>query len=571
MDELLLGLDIGSSSSKAVLVEPDGAVVARAQRAHTLSLPRPGWVEHDAEAVWWADVRGLLGEFGREALAAVRGVCVSGIGPCLLAADGSGQPLRPAILYGIDTRASAEVEELTERYGAAAVLSSGGSPLTSQAIGPKLLWLRRHEPEVWRRTRRLLMASSFAVHRLTGEYVLDHHSASQCNPLYDLSAQGWRQDWAAEIAPGLPLPRLLWAGETAGTITPEAAAETGLPAGVPVAAGTIDAWAESLGAGAVAAGDLMLAYGTTMFFVHVAPAARPHPLLWLTAGITRGSRTMAAGMATSGALTGWLREVAGGVAFERLIAEAAAVGPGCDGLVALPYFAGERTPLFDPEARGVIAGLTLTHSRGHLYRALLEATAFGVRHNLETMQLAGGNPTRIVAVGGGTRGGLWTQIVSDVTGRPQQLPRLTIGASYGDAQLAGAAAGLTTLESPWNPVDEEVHPDPTPRDTYQELYAIYRELYPATRGLAHRLARLQLAAGRVTGARDDRAQAAGAQPAGAQAAAQAAGAQAAVSHAEVAHAGGDHGAGGEPPADRADRAQPATPSEPITLGQRGLG
>ncbi|HWE14007.1 MAG TPA: FGGY-family carbohydrate kinase [Solirubrobacteraceae bacterium] len=492
MEELLLGLDIGSSSSKAVLAQPDGTVIGSAQRAHRLSLPRPGWAEHDAEEVWWGDLQALLAELGRRSLAAVRAVCVSGIGPCLLPIDRAGAPLRPAILYGIDTRATAEVQELTERYGADAVLASGGSPLTSQAVGPKLLWLRRHEPEVWERTERFVMASSFAVLRLTGEYVLDHHSASQCNPLYDLAGARWREDWGQEIAPGLELPRLLWPGDLAGSVTAGAAAETGLTAGTPVAAGTIDAWAESLSAGAGAPGDTMLAYGTTMFIVHVAPTATPHPSLWLTAGVTPGSRTIAAGMATSGALTGWLREIAGGPPFEQLVSEAAATPPGADGLVVLPYFAGERTPLFDPGARGAVLGLTLNHHRGHLYRALLEATAFGTRHNLEAIRLAGGDANRLVAVGGGTRGGLWTQIVSDVTGRPQDVPKLTIGASFGDAQLAGAAVGLAELESGWNPVADTVAPRTEQRALYDELYTVYRELYPATRHLAHRLSALQL-------------------------------------------------------------------------------
>lgn len=503
MSEALLGLDVGTSGSKAVLVRPDGTVIASAERRHALSLPRPGWAEHDAEAVWWADIRALLAELGREALREVVGVCVSGIGPCLLPADAGGAPLRPAILYGIDTRATAEVEELTRRYGAEAVLASGGSPLTSQAVGPKLLWLRRHEPDVWARTARMLMASSFAVQRLTGEYVLDHHSASQCNPLYDLDGARWRPDWAQELAPGLELPRLLWPGEAAGTITPRAAAATGLPAGATVAAGTIDAWAESLGAGAVDAGDTMLAYGTTMFIVSVADAARPDPSLWLTAGLRPGDRTFAAGTATAGAITGWLREIAGGPPFEQLLAEAAQTPPGADGLVVLPYFAGERTPLFDARARGAALGLTLAHGRGHLYRACLEATAFAVRHNLEVIEAAGGGRDRLVAVGGGTRGGLWTQIVSDVTGRAQEIPERTAGAAYGDAQLAGMAAGLADIDARWNPIVETVAPRSDLRALYDRLYRVYRDLYAATRDLAHDLAALQLGDGDGDGAADD--------------------------------------------------------------------
>jgi xylulokinase len=343
------------------------------------------------------------------------------------------------------------------------------------------------------------MASSFAVLRLTGEYVLDHHSASQCNPLYDLGSSCWRADWAGDIVPGLELPRLLWPGEVAGILSTEAAAETGLPAGTPVAAGTIDAWAEAFGSGVVAAGDTMLSYGTTMFIVHVSPKAVPDPRLWLTAGVAPRSRTVAAGMATSGALTSWLRNIADDPPYEQLLAEAEHVPPGADGLVVLPYFAGERTPLFDPNARGAILGLTLRHGRGHLYRALLEATAFGVRHNLETIERAGGNPRRLVAVGGGTRGGLWSQIVSDVTGQDQDIPTHTIGASYGDAHLAGTAAGLVSLDACWGNMAATVRPNVAVRSLYDQLYEVYRQLYPVTRDLAHELAKIQLASGRATG------------------------------------------------------------------------
>jgi xylulokinase len=491
MSELLLGVDIGTASSKGVLARTDGAIVATSVRAHELSLPHPGWAEHDAEAIWWADFQALVAELLPKADGPLAAVCASGIGPCFLAADDQGQPLRPAILYGIDTRAMREIAELTQRYGAETILQRCGSPLTSQAVGPKILWLQRHEPTVWARTRRFMMASSFIVHRLTGEYVLDHHSASQCDPLYDSHENRWIDEWAAEVAPDLPLPRLLWPAEVAGTVTPAAAQVTGIPAGTPVAAGTIDAWSESVSVGVRAPGDLMLMYGTTMFIVEVLREPRAHPGLWGTAGAFPGTHNLAAGMATSGALTGWLRRIAGDPPYETLIEEAAAVAPGADGLVVLPYFAGERTPLFDPQARGVICGLTLRHGRGHLYRALLEATAYGTRHILETMRQAGGGGQRLVAVGGGTKGGLWTQIVSDAIGLPQELPAITIGAAYGDALLAAIASGRVEPATGWNEVAAIVEPNPHTTATYERLYRIYRELYPATRAQAHALADMQ--------------------------------------------------------------------------------
>ncbi|MEV6333625.1 FGGY-family carbohydrate kinase [Nocardia vinacea] len=484
MTSVFLGVDIGTSSSKGILVRPDGTAIARAERTHGVSTPRPGWVEHDADLIWWADFRAIT----RELLDAaddteLDALAVSGIGPCLLPADAAGNPLRPSILYGIDTRATSEIAELNQEFGAAAVLQRGGSPLTSQAVGPKLRWLARHEPQVAARTEMLLMASSFLVHRLTGRYVLDHQSASQCVPMYDLRQRDWARDWARIVAPGLKLPELAWPTEVVGKVSAAAASATGLPAGLPVTTGTIDAWAEAASVGVRAPGDAMIMYGTTMFLVQVLTDPRPHPGLWLTCGTRPGTYTSAAGMATSGAVTDWLRKLVGGD-FADLVAEAAEAPAGSRGLLALPYFAGERTPLFDPDARGIIAGLTLGHGRAELYRAVLEGIAYGVRHNLEAM--AGGQAPRLVAVGGGTKGGLWTQIVSDVTGLPQQLPADTVGACLGDALLAAEAVGGDTAS--WNPVIGAVEPDADRGATYASYYRRYRELYESTADIAHFLA-----------------------------------------------------------------------------------
>ncbi|MBY8858343.1 FGGY-family carbohydrate kinase [Nocardia sp. CA2R105] len=483
---MFLGIDIGTSGSKGVLVAADGTIVARAERVHGVSTPRPGWVEHDAETVWWADfvavTRELLDAAGPES---VRGLAVSGIGPCLLPADATGTPLRPAILYGVDTRATTEIAELNAELGAEQVLSRSGSPLTSQAVGPKVRWLARHEPEIYARTRMFLMASSFLVHRLTGRYVLDHQSASQCVPMYDLRRREWAADWADSVAPGLELPELCWPTEIVGQVSRTAAAATGLPVGLPVTTGTIDAWAEATSVGVRAPGDAMVMYGTTMFLVQVLTDPHPHPGLWGTCGTWPGTYTLAAGMATSGAVTDWLRRLVGGD-FTDLVAEAGQVPAGSRGLIVVPYFAGERTPLFDPDARGIVAGLTLTHGRAELYRAALEGIGYGVRHNLEAMTEAGGQAHRLVAVGGGTKGGLWTRIVSDITGLPQQLPAETVGACLGDAMLAAEAAGVDTTR--WNPVVTTVEPDPAHTELYGQYYRHYRALYESTSDTAHFLA-----------------------------------------------------------------------------------
>ena len=492
MDPLLLGIDMGTASSKGVLVTPAGVVVVSAVRSHGTSTPRPGWVEVDAEAVWWEEVVSLVGELvgqagGRE----IAGVCVSGVGPSLVLTDGDGRPLRPAILYGIDTRAGAEIEELTQRLGAGEILERCGSELSSQAVGPKMLWVQRHERQVWEATARWWGSSSFVVGRLTGEHVMDHHTASQYDPLYDVAAQDWARDWAQQVAPGVPLPRLAWPGEVVGAVTAAAAQATGLAQGTPVCAGTVDAWAEAFSVGVRGPGDLMLMYGSTMFFVQVLSGLGSARGLWTTCGVEAGQHTLAAGLSTSGSLTGWVAELTGGASFSDLVAEASAVPVGSGGLVVLPYFAGERTPIFDPRARGVVAGLTLQHGRGHLFRAVYEGIAFGIRHVLELFEESVEPPRRVVAVGGGTQGGLWTQIVSDVTGRAQEVPEQRIGASYGDALMAAIAVGLVPPETDWTRIARVVQPDPATAELYGELYEVYRDLYPATKDAVHRLAAIQ--------------------------------------------------------------------------------
>jgi len=485
---VFLGVDVGTASTKAVAVTVDGRVVARAERAHATSSPRPGWFEHDAEHVWWADFRACVAEVLAALPEPPSAVAVSGIGPCLLPADAEGVPLRPAILYGIDTRAEAQVRAMTEQLGES-VIAQTGAILTSQAVGPKMVWLAEGEPEVWARTRKFFMASSYLVHRLTGQYVLDHHSASQCSPLYDQPSACWDAARWVEVAPDVEPPALHWAGDLVGEVTPEAADLTGIPAGTPVTAGTIDAWAEAESVLAREPGDVMVMYGSTMFLVAMTDTWLSSRQLWPTRGLRPATSCLAAGMATSGTVTEWWSRLTG-VGYCELAAEASRVPPGSEGLLLLPYFAGERTPLFDPGARGVLAGLTLHHGRGHIYRAVLEGVAYGVAHNLEAMRAAGARVDRLVAVGGGTTGGLWTQIVSDVTGLSQQVPRETIGASYGDAMLAATASGAVTEAATrdWNPVDHVVEPDPATGELYAQRFLSYRELYASTRTVVKTLA-----------------------------------------------------------------------------------
>jgi xylulokinase len=483
----VLGIDIGTSSSKAVAVDEAGEILATEQVAHEISRPRVGWAEQDP-AIWWSEVASLSSKVVHHLGGTPASTCVSGMGPCLAPATAAGDPVRAAILYGIDTRAEAEIGLLTDEIGDDELLSRGGSILSSQAVGPKMLWLRNHEPEVWSRTRRFFMPSSFAVWHLTGEYVLDHQSASQCNPLYDLTSNQWNEAVVDRVAPGIELPRLLWPSDLVAGVTPSAAEATGLRIGSPVLAGTIDAWAESASVGATGMGDLMLMYGSTMFLTKVVQPGTRSGQLWATAGVRKGTETLAAGMATGGIVASWLGELVG-ESLDDLMTSAAAVPPGAEGLLLLPYFAGERTPIFDPQARGTLFGLTVSHGRPQVMRAVLEGVALGVRHNLEAIGDVSPPAERYVAVGGGARSPTWPQIVSDVSGITQLLPRHTVGAALGDAMLAAEGAGIAGSDA-WNVIERTVEPNPEFGPLYAHLFDEYRKAYLDTRAVTHRLVEL---------------------------------------------------------------------------------
>ena len=495
--KLLLGIDVGTYSSKGVLVTPAGEVLKQHVVPHKMDIPHPGWAEQDADKVWWADVVSIcrvLLDGSPYSGDDVVGVAMSAIGPCLLPLDKEGRPLRKGILYGVDTRAGEEIGILNEQLGEATIFEFSGMALTSQAIGPKILWLQRHEPEVWAKTAHLTTASSYLVYRLTKEWVMDKHTASHYMPLIDIETLEWSPRFEAAVAPLTLLPRLAWSDELAGEITPEAAEETGLKAGTPVAVGAVDALSEALSVGVTESGDLMVMYGSTTFFILVLTQPVPDVRTWTTAGAFGGQYALAAGMSTTGSLTRWFRdnfaqEYPENEAYSKLFDGAKNIAPGSEGLLMLPYFSGERTPINDPRAKGVIAGLTLSHTREHLFRATLEGVGFGIRQNIEAFRELGAPPKRVVAVGGGTQGDTWVQIVTDIAKTPQIVPKETIGASYGDAFLAGLATGLVSRDDldAWVGETRTVEPNEALAPCYDALFEQYKALYEATKRVVHKL------------------------------------------------------------------------------------
>jgi len=508
LGDLFLGIDIGSYSSKGVLCNAKGSVIAEALTPHEISFPKPGYAEHDAEKIWWHDFSLLAKELAIKTPASDRiiSVGISGVGPCVLPVDESGKPLRKAILYGIDNRSADQINYLENVYSREALLKFSGTRLTSQSAGPKILWIKDNEPDIYSCAYKFVTSTTYIIYKLTGRFVMDMHTASYFNPLFNITSMNWDDRFAGEITDLIRLPDLGWSNEIAGEITAAAAEETGLPEGIPVTFGAVDGLAEATSVGVIQPGDLMIMYGSTAVFY--LPLKKPQPTeeFWLLAGAIKAQVAFGGGLATSGAATTWFRNQFGrdllkaeaetGInAFAALALEASSSPPGANGLLMLPYLSGERTPIFDPKARGVFAGLSLSHTRGDMYRALLEGTAFAIRMNIEAMRKTGADLDQVIAVGGGTMNELWLQIVSDVCGICQIVPEQTIGACYGDAFLAGLAVGavegIEILNQDWVKKNKMIKPDTSKKQLYNHHYQLFQDFFIQSKETVHRLADLQ--------------------------------------------------------------------------------
>ncbi|MEP5807225.1 MAG: FGGY family carbohydrate kinase, partial [Roseobacter sp.] len=335
-----LGIDIGTYETKGVLVDETGVVHAQAARAHQMLVPRPGWAEHNPEKDWWGDFvhvsKTILDQSGVDP-SDIKAVACSAIGPCMLPVDSQGRCLMNGVLYGVDGRAEQEVRDLSDRIGADTIIERCGNALTSQSVGPKILWLKRHHREIYDQTAYILTSTSFLVQRLTDEVVIDHYTAANFSPLYDVKTQSWVSDLAEDIIPLGKLPRLMWSNEIAGHITARAAAQPGLQKGTPVTAGTIDAAAEAFSVGVDEPGDMMMMYGSTIFIILRAQSQVSDPRIWYAPWLFKDEHASMAGLATSGTLTHWFRDqlakdLTPDVAFPTLAQEAATSPPGANGV-----------------------------------------------------------------------------------------------------------------------------------------------------------------------------------------------------------------------------------------------
>ncbi len=490
----VLGIDVSTTATKAVLVDERGAVRGIGVSEYDFVSPRPLWSEQEPR-LWWdgaqAAIRSVLASAG------VRGEDVAAIGLTgqmhgAVLLDAAGDVLRPAILWN-DQRTSVECEVIRRAVGPERLVEITGNDALTGFTAPKLVWVRDHEPDVWRQIAHVLLPKDYVRLRLTGDYAVDVADGAG-TLLFDLAARTWSQEVLAalEIDPEW-LPPTFEGPAITGPVSGQAADATGLRAGTPVVAGGGDQAANGVGVGAVAAGTMALSLGTSG--VVFAPTDRPifdpfgrvHAFCHAVPGRWHLMSVM---LSAAGSLR-WFRDtLAPGVEFADLVAAAASVPAGSQGLLFLPYLSGERSPHPDPLARGAFVGLTLAHDRRHLTRAVLEGVAFGLRDGLDLMVAAGmPAPDQIRASGGGTASPLWRQILADVLDAEIATVNTTEGAAYGAGLLAAVGAG-------WYPDVESaagalVVATPSARPgpdvaLYAEAHDLYRGLYPALVPYFHR-------------------------------------------------------------------------------------
>jgi xylulokinase len=488
-----VGVDLGTGGARALVVDEGGQLLGTHAAEYPLSTPAPGFAEQDprewrraaAEAV-----RGAVARAGRSP-DEVRAIGLAGQMHSAVFLDAAGEPLRPAILW-CDGRTVRECDELTERVGGKqALLAATLNVALPGFTAPKLLWLRRHEPEVAARVRTLLVGKDWLRFCWTGERTTDVAEASG-TLLFDVARRCWSETMlrALDVDREL-LPRAVESTEVTGALTAAAARELGLNPGTPVVAGAGDQAASAVGSGVTGSGAWSISLGTSgvVFAACEQPLVDPEgalhsfchavPGLWHAMGV----------MLSAGGAVSWFRKLVSGggepVPYATLDAEAAAVRPGSDGVLFLPYLAGERTPILDPHARGAFVGLALSHGRGHAMRAVLEGVALGLKACGELLASRGLLAREVRLTGGGARSRLFAQIVADALGRELLLLEQDEGPGFGAALLAAVAvtrgASVPELASRWVRVRGRVEPDPQAAAVMAELSPQHRAVYESLR------------------------------------------------------------------------------------------
>lgn len=485
---MFLGLDVSTTATKALLLDEEGSVVALGRSSHSLQTHRPGWSEQDPHE-WWEATLGAISQAMESASVAserIKAIGLSGQMHGLVTLDADGRVIRPAILWN-DGRSSVECQEIREALGLRTLVKQTGNDAFPGFTAPKLLWMRRHEPELFDRIETVLLPKDYIRYKLSGSFATDRAGAGG-TLLLDIQSR----DWSEPVLAALDIPPA-WLPEThegttiTGQVSADAARLTGLREGTPIVAGAGDQAAQAVGVGAIAADTFALTIGTSgvVFAPTTSPVidpegrihAFPHALpdLWHVMGVM---------LSAAGSLQ-WYRDTfAPATDFEVLVSEAETVPAGCEGVTFLPYLSGERTPHANAEARGAFTGLSLAHSRGHLTRAVLEGVAFGLKDNLELLAAAGlPIPSHLRASGGAMQSPLWRQILADILEVPLVTVDAAEGAALGAAMLAGLGVGhwsdAADAASACVRTGAVIEPDQSASNSYRSSYERFKALYPA--------------------------------------------------------------------------------------------
>jgi xylulokinase len=492
-----IGIDVGTSSIKALLVDENGKVLASSNPEYPFQTPAPLQAETDPEVWWDATCRALRELVGKTDASSIAGVGLTGQMHGLVLLDNKGNPLRPCIMWN-DQRSFKECEEMTAAVGDVDVLRITGNPILAGFTAPKLRWVEKHEPEVFSKVNKVLLPKDFIRYRLTGEFYSDVSDASGTSMLNVgerkwsneiLSAMGWSRAW---------LPEVTESTVASAQVSADASSLTGLAAGTPVIAGAGDQAAQAVGCGIVHEGRVSATLGTSgvVFAQSDQYRVEPEGKLHAFCHAVPGKWHLMGVMLSAAGSFQWYKNQLGveeknmedrgeGNAYDLLTQGAAKVDPGCEGLVFLPYLSGERTPHPDPHARGAFVGLTLRHGKAHLSRAVLEGVSYGLKDSLSLMQDLGVHPAKVILSGGGARSALWKQMLSDIFGTPCCLVNATEGAAYGAALLAAVGCdGITSVEEGaklWVKETEQIEVGPN-HPQYHKIYQVYRGLYPSLKG-----------------------------------------------------------------------------------------
>jgi len=494
MIEYLLGIDIGTTSTKAILIDVTGRITAESSLPSELSCLHPGWAEEDPNQ-WWRNICSLVPALLNAAgikPAQVAGIGISGMVPTLILLDQKGEVLRASIQQN-DARAVEEIETLRSQTDENEFLTRTGSAITQQSIGPKLLWLRRHEPELMLRACHVMGSYDYIVHRLTDEFSAERNWALESG-LYDLQREDW-DDSLLDLA-GIQrswMGTLHWPADHVGELTAQAAKELNLLKGTPVVAGCADHVASAFSAGVCNEGDLLVKLGGAGDMLYCIDRAEMDARLFLDYHVIPGKFLVNGCMASSGSLIRWFRDqFAPGLDYAALDEEAATLPAGSNGLVLLPYFLGEKTPINDPFARGTLIGLSLSHTKAHVYRSILEGIAYGFNDHLRVLAEHNLKIKRTRLTNGGAHSRLWKQITSDVLGLPFEEVVNHPGSSLGASFVAGKGVGVF---SDWGEIEKfiqistTIQPDQKNYPIYQQLFEVYQLSYQALKPIYPKLSK----------------------------------------------------------------------------------